>query len=140
MNEHDTALAEYAQVVIQAYNGSFKPHLVKFLSDQLSVYEFTHSDKGFCLLRNGEALTTDKDLSAFIVHVFLVTGGYENIDPKEVFDSPAVQHALRSRNMEYMKCTFCHHEWVYKTPSIPIGSKYEIKCPSCGALLMRKMG
>lgn len=39
---------------------------------------------------------------------------------------------------EHIECPSCHHDWMFNDSKIPIGEKYELKCPKCGAMLMRK--
>ncbi len=38
----------------------------------------------------------------------------------------------------FIKCYSCNHKWVFDDLNIPDGEKYEVSCPHCGAMLMRK--
>lgn len=104
MTEHDKLLAKIADTIIEAYNGSYKPHIIQNLSNVATK----HTPNGYSLLRTEQehlsepktlVLTTDENISDFVEHSFLVLGK-TSVKWKDVVVSKAVSHALGSKYYE----------------------------------------
>lgn len=98
MTDHDKLLAEIAEAIIGAYNGSYKPYIIQNLSNTTTK----HTPDGYSLLRTEQehlsepktwVLTTDENISDFIEHSFLVLGK-THVEWKDVEQSKAVLIAL----------------------------------------------
>ncbi len=97
-NNKDKMLSEIAQLIIEAYNGSYKPHLIQNIGGATTK----HTSEGYSLLRTEQEHlpmpktyvgTTDEKLSDYIHHAFLVLGK-TSVDWKDVCASDAVIHSL----------------------------------------------
>lgn len=98
MTDHDKLLAEIADIIIEAYNGSYKPHIVQNLSNAITK----HTPNGYSLLRTEQehlpepktwVLTTDESISDYIEHSFLILGK-TSVKWRDVEQSKAVLIAL----------------------------------------------
>lgn len=100
--DKDKLLAEIAQVIVGAYNGSYKPHLIpKEKEVAPPYYKWKHSSEGYSLVASetqdfeqSQVLTTDAYITDFIEHVFLVIAGNSSVKWEDVCKSSAVAHAL----------------------------------------------
>lgn len=97
MTDTDKLQAEIATAILQAYNGSYKPHLI-----QKSIDGYVkHTDNGYSFIsREGDKeviLTTDANLADFIEHVFLTMGGLKYLNIHEVANSNAVKEMLKKK-------------------------------------------
>ncbi len=97
-NDKDKRLSEIAQLIIEAYNGSYKPHLIQNLGGVTTK----HTPEGYSLLRTEQehlpipktyVVTTDEKIPDYIHHAFLVLGK-TNVKWKDVCESYAVTQAL----------------------------------------------
>lgn len=92
----DKALAEFAEIIIKSYNGSYKPHL---LPNTFSIH-IKHTEEGYVSVReeNERELRVwtecvEPELSAFIKHFFLWYGKH-SVDWSKIITSSAVIRAV----------------------------------------------
>ena len=95
----DEAFAHLSGVIIGAYNGSYKPHLMDFASG-LQHERTKHTPAGYCLVfintergYHSYIKVSDKKLSDYIPHVFIVNGKV-SVEWDDIISSKAVQKAL----------------------------------------------
>ena len=103
-SDKDRILTDIAQTIIEAYNGSYKPHIIQNLENITTK----HTTEGYSLLKTEQehlsepktwVLTTDENISDFIEHSFLVLGK-TSVKWKDVIVSKAVSHALENKYYE----------------------------------------
>ena len=117
MTERDKLLAEIAQVIVGAYNGSYKPHLIpKEKEVGPPYYRWKHGSEGYSLIssetqdfEHSQVLVTDERITDFIEHVFLVLAGNASVKWKNVCKSDAVNRAL-AKHFEMPDITFLRTE------------------------------
>ena len=97
-NDKDKQLAEIAHTIIRAYSGSYKPHLIKDISE-LTI---KHTLKGYSLIKTEQehlqkprtyTAFTDGNIADFVQHTFLVLS-YTDVKWKDIYCSKAVIKAL----------------------------------------------
>ena len=97
-SDKDRILADIAQTIIEAYNGSYKPHIIQNLENITTK----HTTEGYSLLKTEQEhlsepktwiLTTDESIPDYICHAFLVLGK-TSVKWEDVCKSSAVTHAL----------------------------------------------
>lgn len=88
MSEKDKLLAEIAGVIIAAYNGSYKPHIISN-----PHYKVTHGQKGYSLIEDSTELVTDKRIDDFVEAVFYTLSG-ATVTWDKVWTSTAVKKGL----------------------------------------------
>lgn len=104
-SDKDKQLSEIALTIIEAYNGSYKPHIFDGLAfhNSENYYDIKHTDEGYSLIytkaekqnpSRKRVSATDKYFSDFVEHVFLVLAGNTEVKWKDVCESDAVIHAL----------------------------------------------
>ena len=106
MTEQDKELAEIAQVIVGAYNGSYKPHLIpKEREIAPPYYRWKHTSEGYSLIssetqdfEHPQILTTDENMSDFIEHVFLILAGNPSVKWDDICKSDAVNRTLAKYN------------------------------------------
>lgn len=71
--------------------------------------------------------------------------GYYSLSPIHGYGSGMAMDEVMQYGCSFMepvflkeKCPSCSHEWWFNTRNIPDGAKYDVECPNCKALLMRK--
>lgn len=102
MAGQDKILSDVARTVVEAYNSSFKPHIIsKEKEVALPYYRWKHTDKGYSLLssdaegfENASVLTTDENIGEFVEHVFCVLAGNTSVRWGSVCESDAVNKSL----------------------------------------------
>lgn len=106
MSDSDEKLSEIALTIIEAYNGSYKPHIfpaMDFHNDDVAYYDIIHTDEGYSLMftkaehynpSRKRVVATDTNISDFLEHVFLVLGGSTSVKWAQVYTSDAVKQAL----------------------------------------------
>ena len=92
-SDKDKHLSKIAELIIGAYNGSYKPPII-----QAGVPMYVkHTPEGYSLItsdRGDRIETTDEYFSDFVEHVFLVLAGNTEVKWKWICESDAVTHAL----------------------------------------------
>lgn len=102
MTDNDKLLAEIAQIIVGAHNGSYKPHLIpKEKEVAPPYYRWVHSPEGYSLISSNtqdfehpQILTTDGEIADFIGHVFLILAGDPSIKWDNIMESKAVSEEL----------------------------------------------
>ena len=97
MTDEDKTLSRLATLILQAYNGSFKPHLIQ---NDIDGY-IKHTKIGYSLISREKdkeiILTTDSDLADFYEHVFLTLSGMKYLNVDDICNSIAVKRTLEDR-------------------------------------------
>jgi hypothetical protein len=111
---HDNELAQLATLILQAYNGSYKPHLIQ---KDIDGY-IKHTKEGYSLIskENGKeiVLTTDSDLADFLEHVFLTLSGMKYLNIDEVCNNGNVKHVLEDKFGMKVNLSLAGHNDPYK--------------------------
>ncbi len=132
MNDRDRQLANIAQIIISAYNGSYKPHPIPKEKELAPpYYMWKHSKVGYSLITSQTedfasptVLVTDENINDFVEHVFLVLAGTTEVKWDKVYTSDAVKHALDKHFG--MKVDLSNTgpnyetEGIFGTPKLPI--------------------
>ena len=123
MNEEDERLANIAQLIIGAYNGSYKPPIIRA---GMPMY-VKHTPEGYSLITSecGERVeTSDKHINDFVEHVFLVLAGDTSVTwTKIVNTSAAVKNALNKHfgmEVELSNVGYDHKFDMFGIPELPI--------------------
>lgn len=122
MNSRDAQLANIAQLIIGAYNGSYKPPIIRA---DVPMY-VKHTPEGYSLITSerGERVeTTDEHINDFVEHVFLVLAGKTDIEWNKVYISEAVKHALKKHfgmEVELSNVGHAHKVDSFGIPEPPI--------------------
>ena len=119
---HDELLAELAQLIIGAYNGSYKPPIIH-AENPMYV---RHSLKGYsCIVTEGgeNIISTDESINEFVERVFLILAGNTEVKWNRVCTSDAVKHALNKHfgmEVELSNVGYAHKFDVFGIPTLPI--------------------
>lgn len=122
MNEEDERLANIAQLIIEAYNGSYKPPIILA---GVPMY-VKHTPKGYSLITSerGERVeTTDEHINDFVEHVFLVLAGNTDVKWTKINTSDAVKNALNKHygmEVELSNVGYDHKFDMFGIPELPI--------------------
>ena len=114
MTDNDKMLSQLATLILQTYNGSFKPHLIQ---RDIDGY-VKHTKVGYSLVSREKSneilLTTDSDLADFLEHVFLTLGGMKYLNIDDVCNNSSVKHVLKDRFGLDVNLSLAGHNDPYK--------------------------
>ena len=132
MNDNDKLLAEIAKLIVWAYNGERKPHIIPHEKEvSPPYYRWKHSPLGYSLIisetedfGSAKILTTNEHINDFVEHVFLVLVGDTSVEwTKIVNTSDAVKYALNKHfgmEVELSNIGYDHKFDTFGVPKLPI--------------------
>ncbi len=138
MTDKDNALANMARVIVGAFSGSYKPHLIlKGKEVAPPYYKWKHSPEGYSLissdtegLENVSVLVTDENINEFVEHVFLVLAGNPSVKWDIVMTSSAVSKAVVEWFGKWINEDLNDPEYKFEQLDNP--NDYFNKPPLCG--------